>query len=106
SILSVLVGRQVRTIDGAWERTYSVRNVRSLAPCSIEVQDVTRLSAPNNPSLWSVEEDTQSFSLNGVRATLASVGAVGRVTIKSDTPTIRLYRTVSTRNLSDDARLT
>src|SRR4029434_5144328 len=79
--------------------------VRSLAPCSIEVQDVTRLSAPNNPSLWSVEEDTQSFSLNGVRATLASVCAVGGVSSKSDTPTTRLDRTFSSSNLWNDPSL-
>ncbi len=105
AILSVLVGRPARTADGAWERTYSVRDVRSLAPCSIEVQDVTRLSAPNNPSIWWVEEDTQSFSLDGVRATLTAVGAVGRVSIKSDTPTIRLNRTFSSSNLWNDPSL-
>jgi hypothetical protein len=105
SILSALVGRPVRTDENTWERSYSVRDVRSPTPCTIEVQDVTRLSAPNNPSLWWVEEDTQTFSLDGIRATLNAVGAVTRIAIRSEAPTIRLDRTFSSSNLWNDPSL-
>lgn len=101
-ILSSLVGRPVRTTEGAWERTYSVRDVRSLAPCSIEIQDVTRLNAPNNPAVWWVEEDTQRLSLGGIRATLTAVGTVSRINVKSETPTIRLERSFSSSNQWND----
>ena len=76
SILNALVGRPVRTIEGGRERTYSIKDVRSPDPCSIEIQDVTRLNDPGNTSQWWSEEDIQSFSLRAVRASLAPEGTV------------------------------
>jgi len=105
SLLTALVGRPVRTIEGVWERTYSMRDLRSLAPCSIEVQDVTRLASPDNPSIWWVEEDTQTLSLGTVRATISPVATVNRLTVKSDTPTIRLERSFSSSNQWNDPSL-
>jgi mono/diheme cytochrome c family protein len=93
SILAAFVGRPVRTVDRGRERTYSIRDVRSPAPCSIEIADVTRLNEPGNPSLWWSEEDVQSFSLSAVRASLAPEGNVSRLTVRADRPVIRLERT-------------
>ncbi len=105
SILNALVGRPVRTIEGGRERTYSIKDVRSPAPCSIEIQDVTRLNDPGNTSQWWSEEDIQSFSLGAVRASLAPEGTVSRLTVRADTPTIRLERTFLSSNRWNDLSL-
>ena len=94
----------MRTVEGGWERNYSVRNLRSLAPCSLEVQDVTRLGSPNNPSVWWVEEDRSVFH-GAVRATITAVGGVNRISVKSNTPTIRLERSFSSSNQWNDPSL-
>jgi hypothetical protein len=103
--LTAFVARPVRTIDNGRERTYSIRNVQSVVPCSIEIQDTTRLTDTNNPLQWWVEEDTQSFSLAGIRATQSSVGPVTRLSVKADSPTIRLERSFSSSNQWNDPAL-
>jgi cytochrome c553 len=105
SILTALVGRPVRTLQDGRERTYSIKDVRSSASCSIEILDVTRLSEPNSPLQWWSEEDTQSFSLRSVRASLAPEGNVSRLTVRADTPTIRLERTFVSSNRWNDPAL-
>jgi hypothetical protein len=105
SILTSLVGRPVRTFEGGRERTYSIRDVRSSASCSIEILDFTRLSEPNNPLQWWSEEDTQSFSLRSVRASLAAEGTVSRLTVRADSPTIRLERTFLSSDRWNDSAL-
>jgi len=105
TILNALVGRAVRTIEGGRERTYSIKDVRSPAPCSIEIQDVTRLNDPGNTSQWWSEEDIQSFSLGAVRASLAPEGTVSRLTVRADTPIIRLERTFLSSNRWNDLSL-
>jgi Cytochrome C oxidase, cbb3-type, subunit III len=98
SIFSAVVGRPVSNIQDGRERTYSLRDVRSSAPCSIEILDVTRLNEPGIPSQWWSEEDTQSFSLARARVSLAPEGPVSRLTVRTDTPTIRLERTFLSSN--------
>ncbi len=88
----------MRTIEGGRERTYSIKDVRSPAPCSIEIQDVRGSMIPVDPSQWWSEEDIQSFSLSAVRASLAPEGTVSRLTVRADTPTIRLERTFLSSN--------
>jgi hypothetical protein len=105
SILTALVGRPVRTIEGGRERTYSIKDVRSSASCSIEILDVTRLSEPNRPLQWWSEEDTQSLSLRSIRASLAPEGNVSRLTVLADTPTIRLERTFLSSDRWNDPAL-
>jgi hypothetical protein len=105
SIFTALVGRPVRTIQDGRERTYSIRDVRASASCAIEIQDVTRLSEPNSPLQWWSEEDTQAFSLRSVRASLAPEGTVSRLTVRADTPTIRLERTFLSSNRWNDPAL-
>jgi hypothetical protein len=99
------VGPPLRTFEGGRERTYSRRDVRSSASCSIEILDFTRLSEPNNPLQWWSEEDTQSFSLGSVRASLAPEGAVSRLTVRADSPTIRLERTFLSSDRWNDPAL-
>ena len=99
---TALVARPVRTVENGRERTYSVRNVQSVTPCSVEIQDVTRLSDTHNPLQWWVEEDTQSFSLAGVRASQTSVGPVSRISVKADSRTIRLERSFSSSDQWSD----
>jgi hypothetical protein len=105
SILNALVGRPVRTIEGGRERTYSIKDVRTTAPCAIEIQDVTRLNDPGNTSQWWSEEDIQSFSLGAVRASLTPEGTVSRLTVRADTPTIRLERAFLSSNGWNDFSL-
>jgi hypothetical protein len=105
SILTALVGRPVRTIEGGRERTYSIKDVRSSASCSIEILDSTRLSEPNGSLQWWAEEDTQSFSLRAIRASLAPEGSVSRLTVRADTPTIRLERTFLSSDRWNDPAL-
>jgi hypothetical protein len=101
---SAVVGRPVRTIENGRERTYSIKDVRS-SQCSIEIQDVTRLIESNNPSRWWSEEDTQSFSLETARISMAPEGPVNRLTVRTDTPTIRLERTFLSSNQWTDTTL-
>ncbi len=104
SILSAAVGKPVRTVQDGKERNYSIRGIRFTTACSLEVEDVTRLTLPNNPSQWWLEEDAQSFSLALVRLSVDE-GTVTRLSVKSDTPTIRLARSISSSNRWNDASL-
>jgi mono/diheme cytochrome c family protein len=104
SIFNVVVGRPVRTVESGRERTYSIKDVRS-SQCGLEIQDVTRLNEPNSPARWWSEEDTQSFSLQAARVSMAPEGPVSRITVRTDTPTIRLERTFLSSNQWTDATL-
>jgi hypothetical protein len=64
---TAVIGKPVRTNENGRVRTYSIRNVRALSVCSVEISDVTRLSEPNSPARFWSEEDTQSFSLQSAR---------------------------------------
>lgn len=110
SIFTALVGRPVRTVEGGRERTYSMKDVRSSGSCTIEILDGTRLSEANNPLQWWSEEDTQSFSLDSVQASLTPEGTVSRLTVRAGSPTtrpkpIRLQRTFLSSNQWNDPAL-
>jgi hypothetical protein len=104
AIFAAVVGRPVRTIENGRERTYSIKNVRA-SQCSAEIQDVTRLTEANSPARWWSEEDTQSFSLQAARVSLNPEGPVSRLTVRTDTPAIRLERTFLSSNQWTDTTL-
>jgi hypothetical protein len=91
-IFSTVVGRPVQTVESGRVRTYSIRDVRSPSTCAIEISDVTRLNEPNNVLQWWSEEDTQSFSLQSARVSLAPESGVLRLNVRTDNPAIRLER--------------
>ena len=98
---TAVIGKPVRTNENGRVRTYSIRNVRALSVCSVEISDVTRLSEPNSPARFWSEEDTQSFSLQSARASVAPENGVLRLTVRTDTPSIRLDRTFLNNQWSD-----
>jgi hypothetical protein len=65
--------------------------------------DVTRLSEGGNR--WWSEEDTQSLSLQRARVSLTPEAGVSRLTVRTDTPTIRLERTFLSGNQWVDVSL-
>jgi mono/diheme cytochrome c family protein len=104
AVFSAVTGRPVKTVENNRERTYSMKDVRSLAPCSLEILDATRLNEAGIPSQWWSEEDKQSFSLGDARVSLAPQGSVSRLTVTANTPTIRLERTfLSSKQWRDTA---
>jgi mono/diheme cytochrome c family protein len=106
SITSGLLGRTVRTVEAGRDRTYSVRDVRFLTDCSVEIVDITRLADRNSPQSWWQEEDTQSFSLQTVLATMGREGPVDRLRVFGNTAApIRLVRSFTSGPLWNDASL-
>ena len=106
SMTTGLLGRPVRSIEGRFERTYSVKDVRFSSDCSVEIIDVTRLADPNEPLVWWEAEDTQSFSLQDVRATMTREGTANRLLVTANAATpIRLLRSFSSGSWWNDPSL-